>query len=362
MHPYRLTLDLQCFAQEKTERATPKKRQEERKKGTVAKSQEIPSAFILFFTFMFLLLYGTIFRDGFMSLFAVSFHEYILWDVTQTNVISIFGSLLFDGLLLLAPVFIITMAIAIIGNYVQIGFLFTGEPLKPKLNKLDPIQGAKRIFALRALIEFSKSVLKIIIIGIVVYVTISNRLDELLQLPNLPLSSIMSYAGQMTIIIALTVGGILIVLSILDYIYQKYDYEKRLRMSKQDIKDEHKKSEGDPLIKSRIRETQRKMAFSRMMSEIPTADVIVTNPTHYAIAIRYDDTQMDAPQVIAKGKDYIALKIKEKAKEYNIVMMENKPLARALYEQVEIGEAIPSELFQAVAEVLAYVYRLKRLV
>lgn len=360
MSQHRLVLDLQLFAQEKTERATPKKRQDERKKGQVAKSQEIPSAFILFFSFLFLLMFGSFFKTRILDLFTVSFHEYMLWDATQANVAAIFGDLVIDGLILLAPLFLLTMIIAILGNYLQIGFLFTGEPLKPKLNKLDPIQGAKRIFAMRAVIEFLKSVLKLIIVGSVVGLTLWTKRDEIIQLSNIPLDNILKYTGNMTVIVGITIGIILIMLSILDYLYQRYEYEKNMRMSKQDIKDEHKKSEGDPLIKSRIRDTQRRMALQRMMSDLPTADVIITNPTHYAIAIRYDGDTMEAPQVIAKGKDYIALKIKEKAKEYGIVMMENRPLARALYEQVEIGEAIPNDLFQAVAEVLAYVYRLKR--
>lgn len=360
MSQQRLVLDLQLFAQEKTERATPKKRQDERKKGQVAKSQEIPSAFILFFGFLFLLMFGSFFKTRIINIFSVSFHEYMLWDATQANVGVIFGDLIIDGLILLAPIFLLTMIIAILGNYLQIGFLFTGEPLKPKLNKLDPIQGAKRIFAMRAVIEFLKSVMKFAVVAAVVGIMVWTKRDEIIHLSNLPLNNILAYAGNMTVIVGITIGIIMIMLSILDYLYQRYEYEKNMRMSKQDIKDEHKKSEGDPLIKSRIRETQRRMALQRMMSELPSADVVITNPTHYAIAIRYDEDKMEAPQVIAKGKDYIALKIKEKAKEYGIVMMENKPLARALYEQVEIGEAIPNDLFQAVAEVLAYVYRLKR--
>jgi len=161
------------------------------------------------------------------------------------------------------------------------------------------------------------------------------------------------------VMLGIQIGLILIVLAIFDYMYQKYDYEKNQRMSKQDIKDEYKKSEGDPLIKGKIREKQRQMAMQRMMQELPKADVVITNPTHFAVAIQYDAVEMEAPVVLAKGMDFVALKIKEAAKVHDIVMMENKPLARALYEQVEIGEGIPQDLFQAVAEVLAFVYKLK---
>jgi flagellar biosynthetic protein FlhB len=169
----------------------------------------------------------------------------------------------------------------------------------------------------------------------------------------------LSFVASITVKLGITIGLILMVIAIFDYIYQKYEHEKSLKMSKQDIKDEYKKSEGDPLIKGKIKERQRKLAMQRMMQEIPNADVVITNPTHYAIALKYNASAMEAPKVIAKGKDYVALKIREIAKTNGIILMENKPLARALYNQVELGESIPADLFQAVAEVLAYVYKIK---
>lgn len=357
---YRLNMDLQCFAQEKTEEATPKKRQDARKKGEVAKSQELPGSFIMFITFLILLLFGGFFKERLIAIFTVSFYEYMLWEATQENIIVIFGELIFDSLVLLSPILATTVIIAILGNYVQIGFLVSGEPLKVKLNKLDPIQGAKRIFALRAVVEFLKSVIKFLVIGTIVFFTLWNQRMEIVALSSLPLDQILRYAGNLTVILGITIAIILIVIAVLDYLYQKYDFEKNQRMSKQDVKDEYKKSEGDPLIKGKIREKQRRMAMQRMMQDVPKADVIITNPTHFAIAIRYDPETMESPTVIAKGRDYVALKIKEKAKELNIITMENKPLARALYDQVEIGQSIPNDLFQAVAEVLAYVYKIKR--
>jgi flagellar biosynthetic protein FlhB len=360
MQSYRLQLDLQCFAQEKTEKATPKKMEDSRKKGEVAKSMELPGSFILFFTFLFLFLYGGVFRERLTSLFTVSLHEYMLWELTETNVINMFGQLVLEGLLLLAPVLLITMVIAVLGNYLQIGFLVSGDPLKMKLNKLDPIAGAKRIFALRAVVEFLKSVFKVVVIGTIVYITLWNQRMEIVGLSSLPLEQILQYTANLTVMLGLQISVVLIILAIFDYMYQKYDFEKNQRMSKQDIKDEYKKSEGDPLIKGKIREKQRRMAMQRMMQEVPKADVIITNPTHFAVAISYDPKQMEAPTVIAKGQDYVALKIKELAKEHNIITMENKPLARAIFQQVEIGESIPGDLFQAVAEVLAYVYKVKR--
>lgn len=360
MESYRMRLDLQFFSQEKTEKATPKKRQESREKGQVAKSMEVPGAFILLFSFLAFLMMGGFIKERFYRMFTVSLHDYISWELSMANIRIIFGQLLIHGLIILAPFFIIAVVVALIGNYVQIGVLFTGHPLIPKFSKLNPIQGAKNIFSMRALVEFAKSMLKVLIIGTLVYTTLWGERNNIVGLSTLPLENIFEYTAQLTIMLGIKVGIGLVVLAIFDYMYQRYDYEKKLRMSKQDIKDEFKKSEGDPLIKGKIRERQRRMALQRMMQEVPKADVIITNPTHFSVALRYDQEQMDAPQVIAKGQDYVALKIREIAKEHDIITMENKPLARALFEQVEIGQSVPPDLFQAVAEVLAYVYKLKR--
>jgi flagellar biosynthetic protein FlhB len=267
--------------------------------------------------------------------------------------------LLIEGLILLSPIFVVTLLIAILGNYLQIGFLMTLDPLKMKLSKLNPIEGAKRIFSLRAVVDFVKSMFKMLIIGIILYLTLWGEKEKLLALGTVPLEQTVSYISSLTLTAGIKIGVTLAILAVFDFIYQKYEHEKSLKMSKQDILDEYKKSEGDPLIKGKIKERQRKLAMQRMMQEIPKADVIITNPTHYAVALKYDSTNMQAPTVIAKGTDYIALKIKEIAKSHQIVTMENKPLARSLYAQVEIGQSIPADLFQAVAEVLAYVYKMK---
>jgi flagellar biosynthetic protein FlhB len=255
---------------------------------------------------------------------------------------------------------ILTVIIAIFGNFAQFGFLLTGDPLKMQFNKINPLEGAKRIFSMRSFVEMVKSILKVLIVGIVAYMVLWGERDRILVLSSVPLESIFTFSAQLILSLGTRIGAVLVVLAVFDYAYQKYEHEKSLKMSKQDIKDEYKKSEGDPLIKGKIREKQKRMAMQRMMQEVPKADVIITNPTHYAIALKYDAKSMDAPLVIAKGKDYIALKIKEIAKKEGIVTMENRPLARALYDKAEIGESVPVELFQAVAEVLAYVYKLKR--
>jgi len=353
----RWKLDLQLFAQEKTEPATPKKRQESRQKGQVAKSMEIPAALIMLGSFALLALYGATMGEGLVRLFSAGLDEYLLWEVTDTNVIAMFSQLLRQGLLLMLPVLGVGVLMALLASYAQVGVLFTGEPLKMKFEKINPIQGAKQIFSMRSMVEFLKSMLKVTIIGLIAFSILWGERSTLLTLSSVPLEGILHYISSLTLRLGLFVGAALLVLALFDYAYQKYEYEKNLRMSKQDIKDEYKKTEGDPLIKSKIREKQRRMAMQRMMQEVPKADVVITNPTHFAVAIRYDGAEMDAPRVIAKGADYVALRMKQVAKEHDVPLMENKPLARALYAQVEIGESIPQELFQAVAEVLAFVYK-----
>lgn len=354
-----LQLDLQWFAGEKTEPATAKKRQDARKKGQVAKSMDLPAALILLFSFLSFLMFGGFMKEKMMNIFRNVYENQLTMDVTASNVQVLFADLVKQGFLILSPIFLLVMIIAIIGNYAQIGFMFIGEPLLMKFNKINPLEGFKRIFSLRTVMDFLKSTLKMTIIGYVVYTTLMGEKARLLGLGHTPLESTFSFIASLTLKLGIKIGAVLIALAIFDYIYQKYEYEKSLKMSKQDIKDEYKTSEGDPLIKAKIRSKQRQMAMQRMMQEVPKADVIITNPTHFAVALKYDSTNMQAPTVIAKGADYVALKIKEVAKTNGIITMENKPLARAIFAQVEIGDSIPAELFQAVAEVLAYVYKMK---
>lgn len=359
MRKYQLTLDLQLFNAEKTEKATPKKVSDGRKKGQVAKSQEIPSAFILIFAFATFLMFGDYYKTHFMGMYKGLLNEWLLLEVTPANLSKYFTAILFEMLLLLLPLFSIVIIVGIVGNVAQFGFLLTGEPLQPKLNKLNPIEGFKRIFSMKSVVEFAKSILKVLIIALVAYSILSSKMSTILTLSMHTLDDVFAFAASLVIQLGITIGSILVVLAILDLLYQKYEHAKSLKMSKQDIKDEHKKAEGDPLIKGKIREKQRRMAIMRMMQEIPNADVVITNPTHYAVVLKYDADNMDAPKVVAKGMDHLALRIREVAKEHEIMTMENKPLARALYSQAEIGESIPADLFQAVAEVLAYVYKLK---
>lgn len=359
MRNYRLELDLQLFSQEKTEQATPKKKDEARKKGQVARSSDLPGSFILLFMFLGFIMLGSYFKEHIMMMFGNLFEDWLLMDLTTGNVMSLFNDVAIELLLILLPIFAITVLIGILGNIVQFGFLLTGDPLKMKLDKINPLNGFKQIFSAKTAVEFLKSVLKLLIVTVLVFMTISRDWDRILVLASLPIQQIFTFTAGLTVKLGIEIGAVLTVLALADFFYQTFEHNKSLRMSKQDIKDEYKKSEGDPLIKGKIRERQRRMAMQRMMQEVPKADVIITNPTHFAIALKYDATKMEAPKIIAKGMDHVALRIREIAKENGVVTMENKPLARALYERAEIGDVIPPDLFQAVAEVLAYVYKMK---
>jgi flagellar biosynthetic protein FlhB len=352
-------LDLQMFAGEKTEKATPKKRQDTRKKGQVVKSMELSGASILLFTFLIMMMFSNFYKERMVRLFTDIFINRLSMEITGENVVALMMRYGIEVMLLLAPVLLGAVLVALIVNYMQVGFLLVGEGLKPKLEKLNPIKGFKNIFSLRSLVEFAKSIMKMSIIGFLVYSTITGYQSDIASLSHFSLDAILHFAASITLNLGIKIAVALLVLAVLDYMYQKYDYEKNIRMSKQDIKDEYKKMEGDPLIKGKIRERQRRMAVQRMMQEVPKADVIITNPTHFAVALKYEGSEMEAPQIIAKGQDYVALRIKEIAKEHGVITMENKPLARALFQRAEIGDAIPADLFQAVAEVLAYVYKLK---
>jgi flagellar biosynthesis protein FlhB len=351
-----LRLDLQLFSGEKTEKATPNKRREARKKGQIAKSMEVSSALTLLFSFGFLLVGGKSLIEGCLSLYRHSFKEYMHLELTISSTQVLFNQILWESVKITAPILAISLAAGVIANYIQVGFMFNFGLLKFNFGKLNPLQGLKQMFSLRALVELVKSCLKIIITSVIVFWVIWKRKNELLIMGEKNLIDSARLIGSLVIQMGFAASGSLIVLAAADYIYQKFQHEKKLKMSKQEIKDEFKKMEGDPFIKGQRRARQRELSMNRMMQEVPKADVLITNPTHFAIAILYDHSTMEAPQVIAKGKGYTALKMKEIAKEHNIMTVENRPLARALYASVEIGETIPEDLFNAVGEILAYVY------
>ncbi|WEG11227.1 flagellar biosynthesis protein FlhB [Pullulanibacillus sp. KACC 23026] len=351
-----LRLDLQFFAGEKTERATPNKRREARKKGQVAKSQEVSSAFTLLLAFVFFMIGGKTFVEGCFNIYRDTFQDSMLLNLTISSTQQLFGQLLLESVKLVGPLLLVVLGAGLFANFVQVGFMFNMESLKMNLGKMNPLEGFKRLFSLRSLVELIKSILKMTITGFIVFTEIWNKRDLIVSIGQKSIWDASRLIGSLTIEIGLTASASLMVLAVADYLYQRFEYEKKLRMSKQDIKDEHKKMEGDPVIKGKRRARQRQMAMNRMMQDVPKADVIITNPTHFAVAIHYDIETMDAPKVIAKGQDHVALKIKEIAKEHKIMTVENRPLARTLFATVEIGETIPEELFNAVGEILAYVY------
>ncbi|QXM06134.1 flagellar biosynthesis protein FlhB [Crassaminicella indica] len=356
-------IDLQFFNGEKTEKATPRKKKQAREEGQVLQSREINSALILLFTFCVLNLMGSYIYYNF-----VGFTKNILLEIKRIDELFSVGGihkLFIQSIFLTAKIVIPILAAAfitgLICSYMQVGFLFTTKPLTPKFSKLNPINGLKKFFSMRPLIELFKSLVKICAVGYVIFGYIIKQSKNILNVMDMEMLQIAGYVGKTIVNIAFRAAMVLLVLAVVDYFYQKWEFEKELRMSKQEIKEEYKQMEGDPKIKAKIKEKQRQMSMGRMMQDIPNADVIITNPTHYAIAIRYDSNIEDAPIVLAKGKDLIAQKIKKIASENDIVIVENKPLARAIYSTVDIGDYIPPDLYQAVAEVLAYVYRIKNI-
>ncbi|PFP30765.1 flagellar biosynthesis protein FlhB [Bacillus sp. AFS073361] len=351
-----LRLDLQLFSGEKTEKATSNKRRDARKKGQVLKSPEVSSALTLLLCFSFFLIGGKSLLEGCFQIYRGSFQEYMLWDLSISSAQVLYKQLLIEGAKIVAPIFAVVLVAGLFANYIQVGFMLNIESLKMNFGKLNPIQGAKQILSIRSIVELIKSILKIVLTSSIAFGMIWQQKNELFVIGEKNLWDAVRMIGSLTIKLGMAVAGSLVILAAADYLYQWFEHEKKLRMSKQDIKDEYKKMEGDPVIKGKRRAKQRELSMNRMMQDVPKADVIITNPTHFAVAIRYDIELMDAPEVIAKGKDHIALKIKEIAKQNKIMTVENKPLARALFAAVDIGETIPEELFNAVGEILAYVY------
>lgn len=354
----RLCFDLQLFAEgEKTEEPTAKKRADARKKGQVGKSQELNTAFVLLIGFFILkILWEYIYGE--IANYTTYIYGHLMQSVDIETVLQLFIGIM---IVLAKTVLPVMFAILIMGlgiNLFQVGLNFSTEAIEIKLDKLNPINGFGRIFSKRALVELVKSILKIIIIGFFLYNYLKDEIFVMPQFIYYDLGKSLEEISKIVFAMIFQVLAVIIILAVLDFSYQKWQTTQDLKMTKQEVKDEMKQSEGDPQIKGKIRQKQRQMAMARMMQEVPKADVIITNPTHYAVALQYSQG-MTAPAVLAKGQDFVAQKIKEIAKEHKVPIVENKPLARALFAAVEVGDMVPPELYQAVAEVLAYVYRLK---
>lgn len=355
--------DLQFFAdEEKTEEATPRKKEEARKKGQAPRSAELSTILTLLAAFMVLRMLGNSLLKTWLEYFNQALSpEMLNMTIANGENGQLFLWHLKIFLQFFLPIGLGIMVVGVLVNYLQTGGLFSLDPLKPKFDRINPLQGFKRLFSPRSLVELVKSLLKLAIVGYLLWGSLRNELFPLSQ-SAFHMNSLTTVAHYWDLMhkIAIRIISALLVLAVLDYVYQRWEYNKSLRMTKKELKDEYKQMEGDPQIKGKIRQRQRQMAMRRMMQDVPKADVIITNPTHYAIALKYDGTNMSAPQVLAKGEGFIAARIREVATEKEIPLVENPPLAQALYKAVQVGEFVPAHLYQAVAEVLAFVYRLKR--
>ncbi len=349
--------DLQRFAGEKTEEPTSKKRADARKKGQVARSQELNSGFVLLVGFFGLkLLWDSIYVS------IATYTTYVFTNLNQTvdteNILRIFIGIVMILAKTAFPIMIFIMIIGLVINFFQVGLNFNTESIEFNLDKLNPINGFGRIFSKRSLVELVKSFFKILVIGFFLYRFIHEQILAMPQFMFFDLTTSLTLVAEIIFRMAFIVIGVIMIMAVMDYGYQKWQTTQDLKMTKQEVKDEMKQTEGDPQIKGKIRQKQRQMAMARMMKEVPKADVIITNPTHYAVALSYEQG-MVAPTVIAKGQDLVAQRIKEIGREARVPIIENKPLARTLFAAVQVGDSVPQELYQAVAEVLAYVYRLK---
>ncbi len=365
-----LAYNLQFFAKdgpggEKTEEPTSKKLSDARKEGQVAKSKEIGNAFVMLALFLMMKVYLGVIGNRFIGCFHSVYGNFAdaikMYDgeIPFASIqVLVRGMMLQIGIIVL-PVFAAGVFIVFVCDVVQVKWKPTTKPLKPKFSKLNPVSGFKKFLSLNSLVELVKSVLKLAVVGYVVYKYIVDEISQIFILYNISLNQAIGLIGKIVTDLGIRSALVYMLIAFLDYVYQKRKFKKDMKMTKQEVKDEYKNQEGDPQIKGKQKQKMREASMRRMMQQLPEADVVITNPTHYAVAIKYDAEKYDAPYVIAKGEDYLAQRIKDVAKENDIEIVENKPLARMLYANVEVGGLIPPELYQSVAEVLAFVYHLK---
>ncbi len=364
-----LEYNLQFFADgpggEKTEPATEKKLRDARKEGQVAKSKEIANGFGILALFLVLKLWVGTMGEQFLELFSVTYQKIpetvkiYNGQIPENDIIKMISFGMMQIGIITIPILLVGVIVAFLSDVAQVKWEPTAKPLQPKFSKLNPIKGFKKIISVGSLVELIKSIAKI---GLIIYISYSYLKDKsnlLFMLYDMPLMQAISLLGETVTDLGIRIAVVYMIIAFADYIYQRVKFSKDMRMSKQEVKDEYKSQEGDPQVKGRIRQKMREVSQRRMMQNLPQADVVITNPTHYAVAIKYDPEQYDAPFVVAKGTDYLAQKIKEVAKDNQIEIVENKPLARMLYATVDVGQVVPPELYQAVAEVLAFVYHLQ---
>ena len=348
--------------QEKTEQATPKKKGEARQKGNVARSTDLNSSLVLLTGIIAIHFAGAAIFSNIQTFANFAFVNMHSLNLTHENVNNLFPFVLGFIVRSVGPVALAIMAVGLASNYMQIGVLFTLEHMKPKGGKINPLSGIKKVVSKQSLVELVKGLLKISIVAIVAYTALSSDMKDTISLMDMNAGQILTFILKSSFKIAIRCAVALLILAIFDYAYTKWQYDKQLMMTKQELKEERKQYEGNPEIKARVRSIQREMAQKRMMEQIPDSDLVITNPTHIAVALKYAQETMAAPTVIAKGQRLIAQKIKDIADEHGIPIVEDKPLARALYDSTEVGMQIPEDLYRAVAGVLAYIYRLKGVV
>ena len=348
---------------EKTEKATPKKRRDAREKGQVRQSTEVSTTFCCLIMFGTLYILWPWFTERLMAIFGeylgTSSFNQAIGGMNANELMGMVHRILTTMLVALLPFLGAAMIAGITINVIQVGFKFTTKPLGMKLNRISPISGFKRMFSIKTIVDLVKSLLKIVMLGYIAYVNYSQLLNEFPTYVGRNIYATFIQVMRRAFLMALQMCIVMVFIAAADFLYQWWKYEKDLRMTKQEVKDEYKLMEGDPQIKGKIRAKQRQMSAMRMMSKVPEADVVITNPTHYAVALKYDDKVSSAPVVIAKGQDYVARKIREVALEYNVQIVENPPLAQSLFKLCEIDDEIPADLYQAVADILVFVYRQK---
>ena len=361
-----LAYNLQFFAKdgpggEKTEPATSKKLDDVRKEGQVAKSKELISAVSLLALFVLIKVYIGIVGEKLLKVFQDfynTFDKIISSSATGLPMnlsLEAVKQMLISIVLIAAPFLIVAVIIAFLLNVLQQKWMVTAKPLQPKANKISPLSGFKRIFSVKQLVELLKAIAMMAVIGIVAYQTIKDKLPLILTFYNIPLYTAIAAVGNILVDMGIRVSAVFLIIGFADLIFQRHKFKTDNMMTKQEVKDEFKNSEGDPQVKGQVKRRMMEISRRRMMEALPEADVVITNPTHFAVALKYEPNSGKAPVVIAKGADYLAFQIKDKAKEYHIEIVENKPLARILYHNVDIGMEIPPELYQVVAEILARV-------
>ena len=345
---------------ERTEAATPRRREQAREEGKAVKSREVIIAALFLSNVLFFSVAGRSLYEHMLTLTREAFLTLGEVEVSLVGLHHLYTRYLNHLATMMLPLLLTTFVLTLGCHLLQTGFLFSLHSLAPQWSHLNPAQGLQNIFSMRGLNEMVKSLLKIGVIGYVAYKTITAEVESFLMLSARDVVSIAQYVGRSTLHVCIRASYVMIALAVVDYAWQRWRFEKSLRMSKQEIKEESKAQEGDPQLKARIRSIMREMARKRMMQDVPKATVVVTNPTHLAIALAYRREEMVAPQVVAKGAGYVAERIKAIAQEHAIPLVENKPIAQQLFKTIDIGETIPEGLYKAVAEILAYVYRLEK--